>query len=143
MNLHLVNLILLVLVYGMAGLATATRLLGIKIMDLNLIFPFEVMPPSITFMVSWTCIYIALGVLTRWLWTHRNDTKITIVLQLLVVSHIFHILRLITNGQQLFVLNVMTIVVMALVLIRILDYLIREKQYNNKYIPWIVTGIYY
>lgn len=101
--MKILSTLLLIGIYILAYLSSATDYLGINMTDLNAIFPFQIMPPGIFFMIAWTSIYVLLGIFTFFTFKKQEYSA---VVPWLALSHVFHILWLITNSQQLFVINV-------------------------------------
>lgn len=144
MNMKIINTALLIVVYYLAYLSSATDTLGLQMKDLNAIFPFDVMPPGISFMIAWSLIYVLLGIFTIWLWKKSLDEeRYKDILTWMIISHVLHIWWLITNGQQMFIVNVIIIFLLWLVLWKILDILKSKWLSKSNNLWWITFWSYY
>ncbi len=142
MNL-VIYTILLWIMYYMNYLGSSTTVLGKPTMELSTIFPFQYMPPGVTFMVAWTIIFVLLAVFLAVARRHYIKTKQTQsrVMLLFWATCITNSLWVIVTGRGWYRLSIILIALLMWQLYLILD--IYKKRFLQKTVGRYTFGTYY
>lgn len=133
--------VVLIVMYYMNYLSSATDKLGTSIVDLGNIFPFSFMPPWLTFMVAWATIFAMVWayLIVSFMKYKKTKQDDKMAMQLFLATCIVNILRLVVVGQNLHVLSVVLIALFMLLLWKLLDH----YKTNRKSLGWATFGLYY
>ncbi len=135
--------IILLVMYYMNYLASATTTLGTSMMDLATVFPFPYMPPGVVFMVAWTTIFVLLAVFLIVARRHYARTWQTQsrIMMLFAATCITNMLWIVVTGMGWYVIAALLIAWLWRQLFLMLD--IYKKRFLQKTFWRYTFGAYY